>query len=334
MHFAKPEIAFQSWETLYDTPPQFVGAALWCGFDHQRGYHPDPFYGGLTDVFRQPKYSYYLFKSQRDVNDQPFIFIANEMTPISESDIHVFTNCQQVRLILYGQDTIVQDANPDQNPMPHPVVTFKNKYMNMDVRRLVQTGNSEKVFIVAEGLVDGEVVAKHTRTPALRPARIKLEIAGFSPSLVANGSDIITLIASITDEQGNVKRLNNGQIKFEIQGEGRIVDDGQIMANPRKVEWGEAPVLIRSTTTPGEIKVIATMARDGVHSPESDTLVFSTLPSNMPFIFSENEQDFDSGQNIYQSGNDTGNSRKNKEFNDEELKKVEKQQTEFGGGLK
>lgn len=36
-----------------------------ASFDHQRGYHPDPFYGGLMDVFRQPKYSYYMFKAQR-----------------------------------------------------------------------------------------------------------------------------------------------------------------------------------------------------------------------------------------------------------------------------
>lgn len=39
----------------------------WHPFDHQRGYHPDPYWGG-TDAFRQPKYAYYMFKSQ--VNPQ------------------------------------------------------------------------------------------------------------------------------------------------------------------------------------------------------------------------------------------------------------------------
>jgi beta-galactosidase len=37
---------------LFGTPPIRLGAALWCGIDHQRGYHPDPFWGGLLDEFR------------------------------------------------------------------------------------------------------------------------------------------------------------------------------------------------------------------------------------------------------------------------------------------
>jgi beta-galactosidase len=43
-----------------------MGGSLWAGFDCQRGYHPDPFWGGILDVFRQPEYSYELFRSQRD----------------------------------------------------------------------------------------------------------------------------------------------------------------------------------------------------------------------------------------------------------------------------
>jgi beta-galactosidase len=52
--------------TVYSAPPQRLGAALWAGIDHQRGYHPDPFRGGLLDLYRIPRYAYYLFKSQYD----------------------------------------------------------------------------------------------------------------------------------------------------------------------------------------------------------------------------------------------------------------------------
>ncbi|MGG6497289.1 UNVERIFIED_CONTAM: hypothetical protein NY603_30645, partial [Bacteroidetes bacterium 56_B9] len=86
------------------TPRQHVGGCLWHSFDHQRGYHPDPFYGGLMDVFRQPKYSYYMFKAQRSPEKQerlfetgPMVYIAHEMTPFSSKDVTVYSNCEEVR---------------------------------------------------------------------------------------------------------------------------------------------------------------------------------------------------------------------------------------------
>jgi beta-galactosidase len=115
-HYAKPSFVYTSWESLYNTPIQHVGGALWHAFDHQRGYHPDPFYGGITDVFRQPKYSYYLFKSQRSPKEgEPMIYIANEMTPFSPTDVTVFSNCDEVRLIVYENDTLVVKQDLDKN---------------------------------------------------------------------------------------------------------------------------------------------------------------------------------------------------------------------------
>lgn len=64
-HYACPYYPVTSYDVLYKQSPQHVGGCLWHSFDHQRGYHPDPFYGGLMDVFRQPKYSYYMFMAQR-----------------------------------------------------------------------------------------------------------------------------------------------------------------------------------------------------------------------------------------------------------------------------
>ena len=66
-HYAAPSYPYTSYDALYRTPRQHVGGCLWHSFDHQRGYHPDPFYGGLMDAFRQPKYAYYMFQAQRRV---------------------------------------------------------------------------------------------------------------------------------------------------------------------------------------------------------------------------------------------------------------------------
>ncbi|MCD8186995.1 MAG: glycoside hydrolase family 2, partial [Rikenellaceae bacterium] len=45
-----------SYDAMYQTTGQFIGGAQWHSFDYQRGYHPDTYYGGLWDAFRQPKY--------------------------------------------------------------------------------------------------------------------------------------------------------------------------------------------------------------------------------------------------------------------------------------
>ncbi len=47
----------KTYDGLYRTTGKFIGGAQWHPFDHQRGYHPDPYWGGIYDAFRQPKYA-------------------------------------------------------------------------------------------------------------------------------------------------------------------------------------------------------------------------------------------------------------------------------------
>ena len=39
---------------MFQSQRQFIGGCLWHPFDHQRGYHPDAYLGGIYDAFRQP----------------------------------------------------------------------------------------------------------------------------------------------------------------------------------------------------------------------------------------------------------------------------------------
>ena len=98
----------------------------------------------------------------------------------------------------------------------------------------------------------------------------------------ANGSDIVTVVAAVADENGNIKRLNNYFVRFEIEGEGTILGDEDIMANPRPVQWGTAPVLVKSTTRPGKIKVRASVLVEGTQMPASETIEIETFPSISP----------------------------------------------------
>lgn len=43
--YANPSYPYTCYETLYQTTRQHIGGCLWHSFDHQRGYHPDPFTG-------------------------------------------------------------------------------------------------------------------------------------------------------------------------------------------------------------------------------------------------------------------------------------------------
>lgn len=108
----------------FQSSPQHLGGAVWHSFDTQRGYHPDPFYGGIMDLFRQPKYSYYMFMAQRDPNKSkvnvgsgPMVYIAHEMTPFSPSDVTVFSNCDEMRLTVFEgseQFTYVKNKNQEK----------------------------------------------------------------------------------------------------------------------------------------------------------------------------------------------------------------------------
>ena len=58
---------------------------------------------GIYDAFRQPKYAYYAFRSQSAATLKhpvaecgPMVFIAHEMSPFSDADVVVFSNCDSV----------------------------------------------------------------------------------------------------------------------------------------------------------------------------------------------------------------------------------------------
>jgi beta-galactosidase len=340
-HYANAKYMWTNWENICSTPAQHVGGALWHSFDHQRGYHPDPFYGGITDVFRQPKYSYYLFKSQlKPMDSEPMVYIAHEMTPFSSSDVTVFTNCDEVRLIVMAKDTITIKQNRSDFNMPSPIMLFKDVFDFMDIKSMYRNKRYAEASLVAEGIIDGKVVVTTKKTPSHRKTKIKLELANRGIPLTANGSDFITLIASIVDDNGNVKRLSQDCIKFKVKGEGSIIGDVDIMANPKQTEWGTAPVLIQSTTKVGEITVIASILDEGTHTPVSSELTFSSVSPASSLLFNESRGKGVQKTEKVEVNSNTDNisleslkikmNKMEKELNDYKLKEVERQQEEFG----
>lgn len=340
--YAKTDYKYTCYDVLYRNTRQHMGGCLWHSFDHQRGYHPDPFYGGIMDAFRQPKLSYYMFCAQRPVEKNnrliaengPMVFIANAMTPFSPKDVTVYSNCDEVRLTYCknGKQFIYKKEKTDEG-MPSPIITFKDVWDVMYDKQLARKNKHEESYLLAEGIVDGEVVATHKVMPARRPSKIILWADNEGTETIADGSDLITVIAAIADENGNIKRLNNYHIKFEIEGPGELVASKETFTNPREVQWGTAPILVRAKAQTGNIKVKASVVPNGIHTPMSAELIIPTTKAIHPLIADEDELNLQlkthrNQENLssYDRGQSSDEARKQSQMR---LKEVEKQQSDF-----
>jgi len=342
--YAKTDYKYTCYDALYRNTRQHMGGCLWHSFDHQRGYHPDPFYGGIMDAFRQPKLSYYMFCSQRpaETNDKliaengPMVFIANAMTPFSPKDVTVYSNCDEVRLT-YCKDgkQLVYKKEKTNEGMPSPVITFKDVWDVMYDKQLARARKHADSYLLAEGLVDGKVVATHKVMPARRPSQIKLWADNEGMQTTADGSDLITVVAAITDDNGNIKRLNNCHIKFEIEGPGELVASEETFTNPRAVQWGTSPILVRAKAQEGTIKIKASVVPSGIHTPVSAELVIPTAKAAHPFIADKNELNLllnGSGKRENQSSVNQADEEMRKQQQEQsrmKLKEVEQQQSDF-----
>lgn len=231
---------------------EICGYGIWPGIEHNRGYHLNPCWGGYYDLFRLPKFSHYFMRSQvdREIGGD-CIFIANYWTETSPGDVTVYSNAQKVRL--YHNDVLVGEQEPDDVAVGHPPFTFK------EVRRRFK--GRERSVLRAEAVCDGRVVKETAVMSPGVPKRLKLEADFMGIPLVADGADIVCVYCWVLDEEGNTVPLSaeNHPIQFEVEGEGKIIGDNTIGANPVKPEGGIATVLIRSTQKPGAIWVKAKM---------------------------------------------------------------------------
>ena len=315
---------YRSTQELFHTTGQFIGGCQWHPFDHQRGYHPDPYWGGIYDAFRQKKTAFDMFAAVlQQPTEQPIVTIAHEMTQFSEKDVTVFSNCDSVCLTMYdGEHCWTQ-------PVDKGLVVFKDAWDFFEARNWSYTQkNWQSVKMVAEGFVDGKVVCKTEKMPSRRSTKLRLYVDEMGKKLVADGSDFVVVVCEVTDDLGHVRRLAKENIRFTVEGEGEIIGDASINANPRAVEWGSAPVLIRSTKQAGKIKIKAEVQFPGIHAPTSAELEIESIPYNLPMCYQESNlsrTSRDSRQSRESSSSTLSDAEKNKL-----LQEVEAQQADFG----
>ena len=157
-----------------------------------------------------------------------------------------------------------------------------------------------------------------------------LELDNENTTLTADGSDFVTVIASIVDKNGVVKRLNNYKIEFEVEGEAELINTAETFTNPMPINWGTAPAMIRATTKPGKIVVKARVLWEGSQMPLNATYTLYSTPATVELVYDTkimDQKELNKRTSLKTADDKVNVKRIN---NLHTLRKIEKQQTEFG----
>ncbi|MBN1128129.1 MAG: hypothetical protein JXA71_04050 [Chitinispirillaceae bacterium] len=247
--------------------------------------------GGVVDMFRIPKFSYYFYQSQRDpaltisgISSGPMVFIASFWTAQSSRTVRVYSNCQQVSL--YLNNTLVATQSPTSvAAIDHPPFTFTISSFTAGTLR-------------ADGLIGGTVRATHeVQTPG-SASKVQVTIDTADMSLVADGADLALVYASIVDENGTVVPNATNSVTYSVSGPGTIISgDG----NPVTAVAGIAAAYVQTAyNTPGLITVTCSASGltrgsatvRSVPVPDPNTFVVNPVPEpaaakdrNLTFTF-------------------------------------------------
>ncbi len=232
-----------------------IGDANWVFADYNRGYTTDHCESGVVDIFRLPKFVWHFYRSQRDAGYQaanfsagPMAFVAGYWAGKMNGAIKVFSNCDEVELLLNGKSLGRQKPDKDRTcaNLPHPPFTFRNIAFAPGVLKAV-------------GYIGGCRKAQHVvKTPG-RPKAIEIEFDFRGKPLAADGADAVFAYARITDENGTLVPGAKNKVRFKVQGPARLVGK-----NPVKAEAGIATLLLQGESIPG--KVVVTASSPGLTS--------------------------------------------------------------------
>ena len=111
--------------------------------------------------------------------------------------------------------------------------------------------------VKAEGLIGGTVVAVHEISAPGVPAQLKLVLDDCGRPMVADGADWIRVYAHICDARGTTYPFGEDEVTFRVSGEGKVIGDAELLANPMRAQAGIATGLVQATSQAGAIVVEA-----------------------------------------------------------------------------
>ncbi|HTF98406.1 MAG TPA: glycoside hydrolase family 2 TIM barrel-domain containing protein [Cellvibrio sp.] len=233
----------------FNTPAFADG--FWVMFDYNRGYAPDLESSGIMSIDRLPKYSYYFYQSQRDPNEVsekfasgPMVFIANEWTEKSSTDVRIFSNADAVELYLNGKLVGKQLAADNKNSettknLKHPPLTFAlEKFEAGELKALAYSGDN--------------IVAEHKVFTPGAPTKLKLTLDTSGKAPQTGVKDVVFVYAQLLDAKNNPVPANNVNIQFALEGNGKLISPTNVTTS-----GGYASALLEIGDSLANVKVSA-----------------------------------------------------------------------------
>lgn len=208
-----------------------IGDANWLMFDYNRGYSDDIEASGISDIFRIPKFAHYFFQSQRPpdeellppINSGPMVYIATYWDEDSPTEVLVFSNCEEVELLLNGSSIERKNALRDQysSNLGYPPFNFK-------LEKFVPG------TLMAKGFIDGKEVAIHKVSTPGKASQIKLEADLSGIPISSDHPDVVFIYARICDENGTLIHDASDLVYFKVGG-------NEANASPNRNEANASP---------------------------------------------------------------------------------------------
>lgn len=245
---------------------------LWLYEDHgaDREYKNSPLkhinYKGWVDLYRFPKYAYYL--TQAMFTERPMVFIQPHLwTPShlgQRRDFVVNSNGDTVELFVDGQK--VGEARPTFEG--YRTVTFRNIEVREGTLKAVAT--------------KGDTTVASTVAMSGKPARLTLAVSHAEIAVGKSGMAIVT--ADIVDENGNRVIHANPPLDWRVEGAASLIGPPRYETDFNRFEAMEGsgyirvPVsnIIRSTQRPG--KATITVSSPGLEPARVEVDVLPAAP--------------------------------------------------------
>ncbi|MBL3655599.1 DUF4982 domain-containing protein [Fulvivirga sp. 2943] len=228
------------------------GMYIWTGFDYIG--EPTPYtwpsrssYFGVVDLAGFPKDTYYLYKSEWTEDSVLHVFPHWNWEEGKTIDVWSYYNhADEAELFLNGESKGVRKKQGDD-------------------MHVMWRLNYEPGVVKVVTRKDGEVVMTKEVNTAGKPARVKLEVD--RADIKADGKDLAFVTVSILDKEGNVVPDADNQVKFSLEGKGKIVgvDNGDptsmesFKSEQRKAFHGLALAIIQSTSEAGSVNITASV---------------------------------------------------------------------------
>ncbi|SDM91964.1 sugar-binding domain-containing protein [Bacillus sp. OK048] len=222
------------------------GGANWIFSDstsHGRVHSEVSRVSGQVDGVMLPKEAFYAAKAIYRVDPQVHIIGHWNYPEGTVKDIYVMSNAEEVELYVNGKSKGFGLRSSTY------LFTFENICW--------EPGRIEAIAYNR----DNVIVAEHVKKTAGEPQAVKLTVITGPQGLKADGSDIALIDAEVVDDEGQRVPTFEGRIDFVLEGEaiwrGGYNSGKEASTNNTylDIEAGINRVAVRSTLTPGKIKV-------------------------------------------------------------------------------